>query len=308
MIGWRQGEWLTRPDGADVASLVPGPSLFETFALRGGRVACLADHLDRLAAGCPRLGLDPARLMLGADAQVARWSAPLGGLLGRNALTDAIVRLLVAPRGDGLATEWLTVRALPATPLAIDLYQLTTRRDAPEWLPRPKSGPWANSAAAWRELRASADRPDAEGVQLDARGCLCEGTRSSFAWWDGASWNFPAAETGRLPGTAMAQLRSVLAQAGRPVRDVSWPRTPGPRAARQAPAGRRGRAVPGRGSPPTAESVLVLRSTFDGGAVLARSYHADGRLVWQPAGPQAEAVRALALLAAWRAQRCISFA
>jgi 4-amino-4-deoxychorismate lyase len=285
MIGWRQGEWVTLPDGVDVASLVPGPSLFETFALRGGRVACLADHLDRLAVGCPRLGLDPARLMLGADAQVARWSAPLGGLLGRNALTDAIVRLLVAPRGDGLATEWLTVRALPATPSAIDLYQLTTRRDAPEWLPRPKSGPWANSAAAWRELRASADRPDAEGVQLDARGCLCEGTRSSFAWWDGTSWNFPAAETGRLPGTAMAQLRSVLAQAGRPVRDVSWP-----------------------GFPATAESVLVLRSTFDGGAVLARSYHADGRLVWQPAGPQAEAVRALALLAAWRAQRCISFA
>jgi 4-amino-4-deoxychorismate lyase len=285
MIGWSQGEWVTLPDGADVASLVPGPSLFETFALRGGRVACLADHLDRLAAGCPRLGLDPARLMLGVDATVARWSAPLGGVLGRNALTDAIVRLLVAPRGDGLAAEWLTVRALPATPPAIDLYQLAMRRDAPEWLPRPKSGPWKNSADAWRELRAFADRPDAEGVQLDARGCLCEGTRSSFAWWDGASWNFPAVETGRLPGTAMAQLRSVLAQADRPVRDVSWP-----------------------GFPTTAESALVLRSTFDGGAVLARSYHADGRLVWQPAGPQVEAVRALALLAAWRAQRCISFA
>jgi len=285
MIGWRQGEWVTLPDGADVASLVPGPSLFETFALRGGRVACLADHLERLAVACPRLGLDPARLMLGADASAARWSASLGALLGRNGLRDAIVRLLVAPRGDGLATEWLTVRALPATPTAVDLYHLTTRRDAPEWLPRPKSGPWKNSAEAWRELRALADRPDAEGVQLDPRGCLCEGPRSSFAWWDGACWNFPAPETGRLPGTAMAQLRSVLAQAGRPVRDVSWP-----------------------GFPPDAESVLVLRSTFDGGAVLARSYHAEGRLAWQPKGAQAEATRALALLAAWRAQRCISFA
>lgn len=285
MIGWRQGEWVTLPDGAEAATLVPGPSLFETFALRSGRVACLSDHLARLAAACPRLGLDPSRLVLGSSATAERWSAPLGGLLGRNQLTDAIVRLLVAPRGDGLATEWLTVRPLPVTPSAIDLYQLRLRRDAPEWLPRPKSGPWKNSADAWRELRALADRPDAEGVQLDARGCLSEGVRSALAWWDGACWNFPAVETGRLPGTAMGQLRGVLIQAGRPVRDVSWP-----------------------GFPTSAESLLVLRSTFDGGAVLARSYHAEGRLAWQPAGPQAEAVRALALLAAWRAQRCISFA
>jgi branched-subunit amino acid aminotransferase/4-amino-4-deoxychorismate lyase len=285
MIGWRQGEWVSLPDGAEVSALVPGPSLFETFALRAGRIACLADHLDRLALGCPRLGLDPARLMLGADANIVRWSAPLGGLLGRNTLTEAIVRLLVAPRGDGLATEWLTVRPLPATPSAIDLYQLSLRRDAPEWLPRPKSGPWHNSSDAWRELRGVADRPDAEGVQLDARGCLSEGPRSSFSWWDGECWNFPSVETGRLPGTASAQLRSVLAQAGRPVRDVSWP-----------------------GFPRNAQSLLVLRSTFDGGAVHARSYHAEGRLTWQPTGPQAEASHALALLAGWRAQRCISFA
>lgn len=285
MIGWRQGEWVTLPDGAEVAALAPGPSLFETFALRGGRIACLPDHLDRLAAACPRLGLDPARLMLGSSSLAERWSAPLGGVLGRNTLTDAIVRLLVAPRGDGLATEWLTVRPLPATPSAIDLYQLMLRRDAPEWLPRPKSGPWKNSSDAWRELRAIADRPDAEGIQLDPRGCLSEGVRSSLAWWDGACWNFPAVETGRLSGTAMAQLRGVLIQAGRPVRDVSWP-----------------------GFPTSAESLLVLRSTFDGGAALARSYHAEGRLAWQPTGPQAEATRALALLAAWRAQRCISFA
>ena len=285
MIGWRQGEWVTLPDGAEVSALVPGPSLFETFAVRSGRIACLADHLDRLALACPRLGLDPTCLMLGADATTARWSAPVGGLLGRNTLTDAIVRLLVAPHGDGMATEWLTVRPLPATPSAIDLYQLSLRRDAPEWLPRPKSGPWQNSSDAWRELRIVADRPDAEGVQFDARGCLSEGSRSSLAWWDGESWNFPAVETSRLPGTTSAQLRSVLAQAGRPVRDVSWP-----------------------GFPSSAQSMLVLRSTFDGGALLARSYHAEGRLTWQPSGPQAEATRALALLAAWRAQRCISFA
>lgn len=285
MIGWRQGEWVTLPEGVAVATLEPGPSLFETFALRAGGIACLPDHLARLAVACPRLGLDPARLQLGAEATVARWSGPLGALLGRNGLTQAIVRLLVAPRGDGLATEWLTVRPLPATPPAIDLYQLALRRDGPEWLPRPKSGPWQNSAAAWQELRTMADRPEAEGVQFDARGCLCEGPRSAFAWWDGTSWNFPAVETGRLPSTTSSQLRSVLIQAGRPVREVSWP-----------------------GWPQQAQAMLVLRSTFAGGAVLARSYHVDGRLVWQSAGASVEVQQALAGLAAWRAQRCISFA
>mgnify|MGYP007043771201 CR=1 FL=1 len=37
MIGWRQGEWVSLPDGAEVSALVPGPSLFETFAVRAGR-------------------------------------------------------------------------------------------------------------------------------------------------------------------------------------------------------------------------------------------------------------------------------
>ena len=66
--------------------------------------------------------------------------------------------------------------------------------------------------------------------------------------------------------------------------------------------------------PGTMKGVEIIASKLGdsagitGGAVLARSYHAEGRLAWQPTGPQAEATRALALLAAWRAQRCISFA
>ena len=170
MIGWRQGEWVTLPAAAEVAALVPGPSLFETFAVRAGRIACLADHLDRLAAACPRLGLDPARLML-ATAAAPVWSAPLGGLLGRNALTEAIVRLLVAPRGDGLATEWLTVRPLPPTPSAIDLYALSLCRDAPEWLPRPKSGPWPKVCSSTRAAASAKGR-----VVLSLGGMVLPGT------------------------------------------------------------------------------------------------------------------------------------
>lgn len=285
MNAWRQGEWVTLPDGAEVSAVHPGPSLFETFALRAGRVECPADHLARLALACPRLGLDPSRLFLGAAPDPARWGPVLRELLSRAGLTDAIVRLQVVPRSDVLATEWLTVRPLPATPSMVDLMELHTRRDRPEWLPRPKSGPWLNSSAAWAELRRLTPRTDVEGVQLDESGCVSEGTRSSLAWLDASGWCFPAGSTGCLPGTAAAQLRGVLTQAGQPWREVA---TPFPREAR---------------------AVLVLRSTFTGGAVPARSWaDADGRVVWTADGLPEEANRALANLAAWRAQRAVSLA
>jgi branched-subunit amino acid aminotransferase/4-amino-4-deoxychorismate lyase len=285
MLAWRNGDYVDVPDGAEVATVQPGPCLFETFALRGGRAECLSDHLARLAMACPRLGLDPRLLHLGAAAEPQAWGPILRKLLAKAGLTDAIVRLIVAARPDGSATEWLTVRALPVSPSAIDLFELRMRRDAPEWLPRPKSGPWRNSSDAWKELRAQADRPDAEGVQCDARGCVSEGPRSSLAWWDGERWCFPSVSTGRLPGTASAQFRGVVALAGRTCADVDTP------------------------FPMDARSVVVLRSTFQGGGVLARSYRGlASAQVWAPAQDQSEAQARLADLAGWRAQRSVSLA
>lgn len=285
MIAWRQGEWTELPDGAEVARVHPGPSLFETFALRAGAVACLPDHLERLALACPRLGLDPARLFLGSAPRPERWQPVLRELLRRAGLTDAVVRLQVVPRDDGLATEWLTVRPLPPTPAAIDLFALRTERDRPEWLPRPKSGPWANSSAAWAELRRRTDLPSAEGVQFDAQGHVAEATRSSLAWFAARGWCFPAASTGCLSGTAAAQLRGVLLRDGAPVTETA------------------------EGFPLSAAAVLVLRSTFVGGAVPARSFaDIDGRTAWTAGELPAPVVRALASLAAWRAQRAVSLA
>lgn len=285
MLAWCSGDYVEVADGADVATVQPGPCLFETFAVRGGQVACLPDHLARLAAACPRLGLDARRLHLGAAANPQAWGPILRRLFAAAGLTDGIARLIVAARPDALAREWLTVRALPPTPAALDLFALRTRRDAPEWLPRPKSGPWRNSAEAWRELRTLADRPDAEGVQFDAAGCVSEATRSSLAWWDGERWCFPAVSTGRLPGTAAAQFRSVASQAGRSCVDVA------------------------SAFPSAAHSVVVLRSTFAAGGVLARSYQPlDGAMAWRPKTDQTEAQARLADLARWRAQRSVNLA
>lgn len=124
MLAWRNGEYVTVPDGASVAQIHDGPSLFETFALRAGHVECLADHWQRLASSCPRIGLNAKKLILGQSTDCAKWSPVLQKLLSAAGLTDAVVRLIVVPRDDGLSTEWVTVRPLPELAPSVDLFLL----------------------------------------------------------------------------------------------------------------------------------------------------------------------------------------
>ena len=230
---------------------------------------CLDDHLDRLRAGLRHLRLSAGPL---ASGDLAAWRAAIAALRPG----DAILRLVV---GEGL--EELGARALLPAPAAFALRTLRTRRDAPEWLPRPKSAPWANSLAATVELRALGASADTEGVQLDEQGSVSEGTRSSIAWVVDGTLCVPAASTGRLPGTALAQL---VACSGLPLREIA-------------------------SSPPVrTEAVLVLRSTLPGGGAPAVSWTDErGEVLWH-ADDLGVAHRLLARLAAQRAQRAVSLA
>ena len=249
-------------------SFPDGAAFFETVALRAGVVECLDDHLARLRAGMSRAGLAPGPL---ASGDLAAWREALR-LLGGQA---GVLRLVVGP-----GFEELGLRALLPSPEVFRLRSLRTVRDAPEWLPRPKSAPWANSLAASVELRSLGEGAGVEGVQFDARGFVSEGSRSSLAWVEAGVLHVPAASTGRLPGTALGQL---VRCAGLPVRETE------------------------SGVPVRAEAILVLRSTLPGGAAAATRWDdADGRPLWS--GDPAAARPSLAALAAWRAQRCISFA
>lgn len=264
---WRDGSLL--PGDASPGSFPEGAALFETIAVRQGRVECLDDHLARLGAALGRLGLPRGPLAAG---DLGAWREAFAAL-GK---PDAILRLVVGP-----GFEELGARPILPSPLNFRLRNLRTVRDAPEWLPRPKSAPWANSLRATRELRALDEPPGAEGVQLDARGFVSECSRSNLAWVRNGRLETPAASTGRLPGTALAQL---VACADLPVVEVESP-------------------------PPTdSNCVLVLRSTLPGGA--ARASHwvdADNRTLWTVySGSVAE--RLLARLAAHRAQRTVSLA
>ena len=253
---------------ATPGSFPVGAAFFETIALRAGAVECLDDHLERLRSGLARAGLVPGPLAAG---DASAWRAALR-LLGGN---EGVLRLVVGP-----GFEELGLRALLSSPEVFRLRSLRTVRDAPEWLPRPKSAPWANSLTASVELRALGAGAGVEGVQFDARGFVSEGSRSSLAWLEAGALHVPAETTGCLPGTALGQL---IRCSGLPVRPVET------------------------GVPVRAEAILVLRSTLPGGASTVSHWDdVDGRPLWS--GDPAVARPWLALLAAWRAQRCISFA
>lgn len=264
---WREGKLV--PGDATPGAFPPGARLFETLALREGRAACLDDHLARLRAGLRHLGLPPGPLARG---DLAAWRAAVAALR----TGDSILRLVV---GDGF--EELGARPLLPSPDVFALRTLRTARDAAEWTPRPKSAPWANSLAASVELRALGAPAGTEGAQLDALGHVSEGTRSSIAWVADGALCVPAPSTGRLPGTALAQL---VACSGLPLREVAV-------------------------APPTrASAVLVLRSTLPGGGAPVDAWaDIDGRVFWRAAdlGP---ARALLARLAAHRAQRSVSLA
>jgi branched-subunit amino acid aminotransferase/4-amino-4-deoxychorismate lyase len=253
---------------ATPGSFPTGAAFFETVALRAGKAECLDDHLARLRAGMSRAGFAPGPLATG---DLAAWREALR-LLGGH---EGVLRLVV-----GSDFEELGLRALLPSPEVFRLRSLSTLRDAPEWFPRPKSAPWANSLAATVELRALGVGAGVEGVQFDARGFVSEGSRSSLAWVEGGVLHVPAESTGRLPGTALGQL---IRCAGLLVREV----------ASAVPVG--------------AEVILVLRSTLQGGAAAVSHWDdVDGRPLWS--GDPAAARPLLGALAAWRAQRCISFA
>lgn len=263
---WRDGSLL--PGDASPGAFPDGARVFETVAIRGGRVERLGDHLARLRLGLAHLGLPPGPLAAG---DLGAWRRAIGALGAR----DAILRLVA---GDGL--EELGARALLEGPPSFRLRTLRTRRDVPEWSPRPKAAPWVNSLAATRELRELGEPAGTEGVQLDTRGFVSEATRSSLAWIADGALRVPAESTGRLPGTALAQL---MAAAGLPVV-----------ATEQAP-------------PRRADAVLVVRSTLAGGAAPAHAWADEaGAPLWS--GDPLVARQILRRLADFRAQDTVSLA
>ncbi len=89
MLAWVDGQPADSVSLRD-RGLAYGDGLFETIAVRGGRMPLLERHLDRLATGCQRLGI-----VLDLDAMRCE-------LLGFASQLGTGVAKLILTRGDGL--------------------------------------------------------------------------------------------------------------------------------------------------------------------------------------------------------------
>lgn len=108
-----------RAIAADDRGLHYGDGLFETALLTGGRIRFLDDHLERLAAGCERLGLPcPERATLLRE--IATLTAGRGeGILKVTLTRGSGGRGYRAPQGQA-ATRLLALHPAPAAPASPD--------------------------------------------------------------------------------------------------------------------------------------------------------------------------------------------
>ncbi|MVW70084.1 aminotransferase class IV family protein [Bordetella sp. 15P40C-2] len=170
------------------------PELIETMRVQAdGSIPLLSRHLARLQASCTALGFVwPGVPNLERDAYEA---ISMLGTTGVHRL-----RLLLDRSGKR------TIQAAPLPPLlgAQHVMLSDTVLDADEPLLRFKTTyrPWYAQAASWLE-----GHPDVfDLLYLNARGELCEGSRSNVYLLLRGVWYTPPVSVGCLPGVQRAEL------------------------------------------------------------------------------------------------------
>jgi 4-amino-4-deoxychorismate lyase len=227
--------WMNGTIGNESEAVIPitdhgflyGMGLFETFRTYGGRPFLIKRHLQRLQAGCEELRISYApderdvlqavSMLLEAnglaDAYI-RWSVSAGaaplGLPGLNGYTSPNVVMLAKPLPDG------TVKGK-------ELHMLSLRRSTPEGTVRRKSFHFMNNILGKWELAERTKEPAAEGLFVDATGCVVEGIVSNvFHVKDGTLYT-PSVSTGCLPGVTRDLVLELAERLGIVTREKSYP-------------------------------------------------------------------------------------
>jgi 4-amino-4-deoxychorismate lyase len=223
---WLNGKIMNEDEAVIPASdhgFLYGMGLFETFRTYRGQPFLLKRHLDRLAEGCRELritGFIPEETLL---------RQAIADLLEAVALNDAYFRLSVsagsAPLGlPGVGgyphpNVLIHVKELPRLPedpkqRLRSLMLLSLRRSTPEGIVRRKSFHYMNSILGkWEQL----SRPGAlqsEGLFLNERGFITEGTVSNVFFIRDNVLKTPSVETGCLPGVTRAFVMELAKEAG----------------------------------------------------------------------------------------------
>lgn len=163
---------------------VLGEGLFETMLVRDGRPWLLDEHLDRLTASAPALGMAvPAGLAGLVLSACAEWPAGIEGAL----------RLVCTPM-----TAFCTVSPVPPRMLSLRVRTLPAASGLPI-----KSLSYGPSIIARRQVAASGV-DDALWVSPD--GYALEGPTASLVWLDGDVLCTVPPSAGVLPGVTAAWL------------------------------------------------------------------------------------------------------
>lgn len=202
-----------------------GHGVFETMRTTGRHVFLLQDHLERLRQSASYLRI-PVQLSA-EEVQKA-----ITALLVANQLRDAYVRITVSRgkgpmgiRGDfGDPTVLIFVKELSLPPdeeyqQGRDVCILQTVRNSPETGIRVKSLNYLNSLAGAWEL---ADRRFAEGIMLNEKGMVAEGTVSNVFFAKGGTLFTPSLATGILPGVTRAYVIKLSKKLGIPVEEAEF--------------------------------------------------------------------------------------
>lgn len=206
---------IVAASGASVSALDPavfhGRALIETFAARVKRFFRLPQHYARLCEGARVLGVDLNFELLSLERAVE-------GVLDRNQVTDARLRLMVTPGSDG-APPSVILTASPLTDYPPDLYDrgmhvtiAKVRRNETSALSRIKCAAGLLDGLLAREAARDAGFDDA--IMLNTRGQVAEATVANvFLVRDGRLVT-PPVEDGALPGVTRAAILDLAREAG----------------------------------------------------------------------------------------------
>lgn len=185
---------------ADAPALAHGIGLFETMLVRGGRIVRPADHFRRLDASASALGFPPPDVAEFREATRIAFEEVA-------TLDEAAMRCLFIATGSDLddSKAWkfvATAGPLPPVTLARRRHgRVITLPGLARSLPQYKMTSYAVSSIGLRRaIAAGAD----EGLFLDARGRVLEGTATNiFAVTNGTLITAPV-DAGVLPGIVRA--------------------------------------------------------------------------------------------------------
>lgn len=194
-----------------------GDGLFETILVRHQQAIFLPEHLERLLAGCHRLGLNTDRLETGIVSDLNR-------LLSDVAYDLAVLKILVT-RGTGKRGYFPEPDSIPTRVVSIAPYAFAQEKESSgirvRWCDTPVS---SNPALAGMKhlnrlenvlARAEWSDPDiSEGLMLDIDGQVVEGTMSNVFFIDNGTLCTPDLGRSGVCGIVRAKIMDIAEREG----------------------------------------------------------------------------------------------